>query len=325
MKKTLATTALGAVLTLTSLGSAFAAEVPAQSIGNGQLTTAVTVTAASNLDEATQSKVKAIFDQVKKGTLTKEQAKPQLQELGLDVDFDFNAAHDGIMFKGKVTSVSFDDATNEKAKAILDQAQAGTLTKEQAKSQLQELGIDLDVDFSKTTHRVTVKMDESKFGNLDDAAKEKAKAILEQAQAGSLTKEQVKAQLQELGIDMDVNFSKAAHGVMVKMDASKSDNFDGAAKGKKAKAILEQVRTGELSKEQAKSQLQELGIELNMDFSPAHNMKKETKAIHFDDATQQKVKALFDQSKAGTITKEQMKKQLDEVLGVQTLDIHVEK
>jgi len=265
MKKTLATTALGAVLTLTSLGSAFAAEVPAQSIGNGQLTAAVKVTAASNLDEATQNKVKAIFDQVKTGTLTKEQAKPQLQELGVDVDFDFNAAHDGILFKGKVTSVSFDDATKEKVKTILDQAQAG-----------------------------------------------------------SLTKEQVKAQLQELGIDMDVNFSKTARGVMVKMDAAKLDNLDEAAK-EKAKAILEQMRTGALTKEQAKSQLQELGIELNVDFSPAHNMKKETIAIRFDDANQQKVKALFDQSKAGTITKEQMKKQLDEVLGVQTLDVHVEK
>jgi len=325
MKKTLATTALGAVLTLTSLGSAFAAEVPAQSIGNGQLTTAVKVKAASNLDEAAQNKVKAIFDQVKKGTLTKEQAKPQLQELGVDVDFDFKAAHDGIKFKGKVVnSVNLDDATKEKAKAILDQAQAGTLTKEQAKSQLQELGIDMDVDFSKTTHRVTVKMDAAKFDNLDDATKEKAKAILEQAQAGSLTKKQVKAQLQELGIDMDVNFSKAAHGVMVKMDTSKFDNLDDAAKAK-AKAILEQMRTGALTKEQAKSQLQELGIEMDVDFSPAHNMKKETIAIRFDDANQQKVKTLFDQSKAGTITKEQMKKQLDEVLGVQTLDIHVEK
>ncbi|TQR42783.1 hypothetical protein [Paenibacillus popilliae] len=265
MKKTLATTALGAVLTLTSLGSAFAADLPAQSIGNGQLTTAVKVKAATNLDEATQNKVRAIFDQVKKGTLTKEQAKPQLQELGIDVDFDFNAAHDGIKFKGKVTSVSFDDATKEKVKTILDQAQAGTLTKEQAKSQLQELGIDLDVDFSKTARGVMVKMDAAKLDNLDEAAKEKAKAILEQAQAGSLTKEQVKAKLQELGIDMDVNFS------------------------------------------------------------PAHNMNKETKVVRFDDATQQKVKALFDQSKAGTITKEQMKKQLDEVLGVQTLDFHVEK
>jgi len=324
MKKTLATTALGAVLTLTSLGSAFAAELPAQSIGNGQLTTAVKVKAASNLDEATQSKVKAIFDQVKKGTLTKEQAKPQLQELGIDVDFDFNAAHDGIKFMGKVTSVSFDDATKEKVKTILDQAQAGTLTKEQAKSQLQELGIDLDVDFSKTARGVMVKMDAAKLDNLDEAAKEKARAILEQAQAGSLTKEQVKAQLQELGIDMDVNFSKAAHGVMVKMDTSKFENLDDTAK-EKAKAILEQMRTGALSKEQVKAQLQELGIDIDVDFSPAHNMKKETKAIHFDDATQQKVKALFDQSKAGTITKEQMKKQLDEVLGVQTLDFHVEK
>jgi len=123
---------------------------------------------------------------------------------------------------------------------------------------------------------------------------------------------------------MDVNFSKAAHGVMVKMDTSKFENLDDTAK-EKAKAILEQMRTGALSKEQVKAQLQELGIDIDVDFSPAHNMKKETKAIHFDDATQQKVKALFDQSKAGTITKEQMKKQLDEVLGVQTLDFHVEK
>ncbi|MDK8180034.1 hypothetical protein [Paenibacillus sp. UMB4589-SE434] len=267
MKKTLATTALGAVLTLTSLGSAFAAEVPAQSIGNGQLLTAtVKVKAANNLDEAAQSKAKAIFDQLQKGTLTKEQAKLQLQELGVNVDFAFKAAHDGIKFNvGKVNPV-----------------------------------------------------------NLDDATKEKSKAILEQAQAGTLTKEQVKAQLQELGIDMDVNFSKTAHGVMVKMTSSIFDNLDEAAK-EKAKAILEQMRTGTLSKEQVKAQLQELGIDLDVDFSPAHNMKKETKAIHFDDATQQKVKALFDQSKAGTITKEQMKKQLDEILGVQTLAVHVEK
>ena len=43
--------------------------------------------------------------------------------------------------------VNLDDATLEKVKAILDQAQDGTLTIEQVKTQLQALGIDL-VDFS---------------------------------------------------------------------------------------------------------------------------------------------------------------------------------
>ncbi|MGG4192234.1 hypothetical protein SAMN04488689_101581 [Paenibacillus sp. cl6col] len=291
MKKTLATTALGAVLTLTSLGSAFAAEVPAQSIGNGQLTAAVKVTAASNLDEATQNKVKAIFDQVKTGTLTKEQAKPQLQELGVDVDFDFNAAHDGILFKGKVTSVSFDDATKEKVKTILDQAQAGSLTKEQVKAQLQELGIDMDVNFSKTARGVMVKMDAAKLDNLDEAAKEKAKAILEQMRTGALTKEQAKSQLQELGIELNVDFSKGHH-FQVKMDKSKMDNLDEATK-EKVKSILDQMKAGTLTEEQVKAKLQELGINMEVKFGTARSMTKDTnkvmKAVKIENAAQQKM------------------------------------
>ncbi|EPY12722.1 hypothetical protein [Paenibacillus alvei] len=291
MKKTLATTALGAVLTLTSLGSAFAAEVPAQSIGNGQLTAAVKVTAASNLDEATQNKVKAIFDQVKTGTLTKEQAKPQLQELGVDVDFDFNAAHDGILFKGKVTSVSFDDATKEKVKTILDQAQAGSLTKEQVKAQLQELGIDMNVNFSKTAHGVMVKMDAAKLDNLDEAAKEKAKAILEQMRTGALSKEQAKSQLQELGIELNVDFSKGHH-FQVKMDKSKMDNLDEATK-EKVKSILDQMKAGTLTEEQVKAKLQELGINMEVKFGTARSMTKDTnkvmKAVKIENAAQQKM------------------------------------
>ncbi|EJW20074.1 hypothetical protein PAV_1c10710 [Paenibacillus alvei DSM 29] len=55
MKKTLTTTALGAVLTFASLGSAFAAEVPAQSIGQ-LAATAIKVKATSNLDETSKEK-----------------------------------------------------------------------------------------------------------------------------------------------------------------------------------------------------------------------------------------------------------------------------
>lgn len=292
MKKTLATTALGAVLTLTSLGSAFAAEVPAQSIEQGhRAVTAIKFKAASHLDETSKEKVKAIFDQMKAGSLTKEQAKPQLQELGVDVDFDFNAAHDGILFKGKVTSVSFDDATKEKVKTILDQAQAGALTKEQAKAQLQELGIDMDVDFSKTAHGVMVKMDAAKLDNLDEAAKEKAKAILEQMRTGALTKEQAKSQLQELGIELNVDFSKGHH-FQVKMDKSKMDNLDEATK-EKVKSILDQMKAGTLTEEQVKAKLQELGINMEVKFGTARSMTKDMnkvmKAVKIENAAQQKM------------------------------------
>lgn len=257
MKKTLATTALGAVLTLTSLGSAFAAEVPAQSIEQGQrAVTAIKFKAATNLDEASKSKVKAIFDQMRAGSLTEEQAKAQLKELGVDLDFDVKGTRDVIKFKAdKVNSIYIDDATKEKAKAILEQAQAGSLTKEQVKAQLQELGIDMDVNFSKTAHGVMVKMDAAKLDNLDEAAKEKAKAILEQMRTGALTKAQAKSQLQELGIELDVDFSKGHH-FQVKMDKSKMDNLDEATK-EKVKSILDQMKVGTLTEEQVKAKLQE--------------------------------------------------------------------
>lgn len=289
MKKTLTTTALGAVLTFASLGSAFAAEVPAQSIGQGQLAaTAIKVKATSNLDETSKEKVKATFEQMQKGTLTKEQAKAQLQELGVDVEFGIKGDHDGIKFKlGKVNSANLDDATKEKVKAILEQAQAGSLTKEQVKAQLQELGIDMDVDFSKATHGVMVSA--AKLDNLDEAAKEKVKAILEQMRTGALTNEQVKSQLQELGIDMDVDFSKG-HYFQVKMDKSKMDTLDEATK-EKVKSILDQMKAGTLTEEQVKAQLQELGINIEVKSGMVNGMTKDgnkvMKVVKFDDAAAQ--------------------------------------
>ncbi|MCY9761587.1 hypothetical protein M5X06_10990 [Paenibacillus alvei] len=289
MKKTLTTTALGAVLTFASLGSAFAAEVPAQSIGQGQLAaTAIKVKATSNLDETSKEKVKAIFEQMQKGTLTKEQAKAHLQELGVDVEFGIKGDHDGIKFKlGKVNSANLDDATKEKVKAILEQAQAGSLTKEQVKAQLQELGIDMDVDFSKATHGVMVSA--AKLDNLDEAAKEKVKAILEQMRTGALTNEQVKSQLQELGIDMDVDFSKG-HYFQVKMDKSKMDTLDEATK-EKVKSILDQMKAGTLTEEQVKAQLQELGINIEVKSGMVNGMTKDgnkvMKVVKFDDAAAQ--------------------------------------
>lgn len=41
------------------------------------------------------------------------------------------------------------------------------------------------------------------------------------------------------------------------------------------------------------------------------------KKKYLDDTTKEKVKAIFNQSKAGTLTKEQVKTQIDEVFGIQ--------
>ncbi|WP_052676036.1 hypothetical protein [Paenibacillus sp. IHBB 10380] len=210
MKKKLATTALGAVFALTSFGSVFAAEVPTQTIGNGQQVEHGKVSKPDNFDDANKEKVKAILDQSLAGTLTKEQVKTQLHALGIDLDIDFSAARGIKVEHGKVSKPdNFNDANKEKVKAILDQSQAGTLTKEQVKTQLQALGIDLDIDFSAAPGIKVEHGKVSKPDNFDDANKEKIKAILDQSQAGTLTKEQVKTQLQALGIDWEFDFSGA--------------------------------------------------------------------------------------------------------------------
>jgi len=148
MKKKLATTALGAVFALTSFGSVFAADAQTQTIGNGQQVEQGKVSKPDNFNDANKEKVKAILDQAQAGTLTKEQVKTQLRAFGIDWEFDFSGAR-GKVETNKVSKPdNLDDATNEKVKAILYQSQAGTLTKEQVKTQLQALGIDWEFDFS---------------------------------------------------------------------------------------------------------------------------------------------------------------------------------
>jgi polyhydroxyalkanoate synthesis regulator phasin len=83
-----------------------------------------------NLDEATKAKVKAIFDQEKAGTITHEEAKTQLEALGLKAPADRPDPF-----------ANLDEATKVKAQAIFDQVKAGTLTKDEAKTQLEALGI----------------------------------------------------------------------------------------------------------------------------------------------------------------------------------------
>ena len=83
---------------------------------------------------------------------------------------------------------NLDNATKAKVKTIFDQERAGTLTKDQVKTQLEALGIKTPGDHP------------DPFANLDDATKAKVKAIFDREKAGTLTHEEVKTQLEALGI-----------------------------------------------------------------------------------------------------------------------------
>ncbi|MFC7684875.1 hypothetical protein [Ureibacillus sp. GCM10028918] len=86
-----------------------------------------------NLDKETQENVKAIFKQVKENKMTKEEADKKLAELGVDPP------------KHKECKVfeNLDEETKEKVKAIFKDQKEGNITKEEAHKKLAELGIEM--------------------------------------------------------------------------------------------------------------------------------------------------------------------------------------
>jgi len=86
------------------------------------------------LDGATKEKLIEIREKVKAGSYTQEQAKEELEELGLKAP-GFRVPMD------KGPRMELDEATKEKLAEIRDKVKAGTLTQEQAKEELEVLGI----------------------------------------------------------------------------------------------------------------------------------------------------------------------------------------
>lgn len=85
-KKRLAATTLGAVFALSTLGSAFAAEVPTQVSVSSEYVVGQ-ATKPANFEEISKEKVQSIFDQVEAGALTKEEGIKQLDAaLGIKED-----------------------------------------------------------------------------------------------------------------------------------------------------------------------------------------------------------------------------------------------
>ncbi|SMB82923.1 hypothetical protein SAMN00017405_0980 [Desulfonispora thiosulfatigenes DSM 11270] len=81
------------------------------------------------LDDATKAKLTEIREKVKVGELTKEQAKAEIEGLGIKFP------------DHKKPEMKIDEATKAKLTEIREKVKAGELTKEQAKTQMEELGI----------------------------------------------------------------------------------------------------------------------------------------------------------------------------------------
>ncbi len=180
----------------------------------------------------------------------------------------------------------FDEATKQKIKVIHEQVKAGTLTKEAAQKQLDALGVKLPMKEDRGFHGALAK--------LDAQTQQKVKDIFKQVKAGTLTKEAAQKQLDALGVKLPMKEDRGFHGALAKLDAQTQQ---------KVKDIFKQVKAGTLTKEAAQKQLDALGVKLPMreDKGPHGALAK------LDAQTQQKVKDIFKQVKAGTLTKEAAK------------------
>ncbi len=217
----------------------------------------------STLDSETKQKMQTIMDEL----------KTNLAQLGVDMPSKGG--------KGERSNflADLDDATKEKAQAILDQEREGTITKEDAQTQLAKLGVDLPSKGDKGGRG-------DLLADLDDATKEKAQAILDQQKAGTITKEEAQNQLAEIGVDLPSKGDKGARGDFL-------NNLDDATK-EKAQAILDGERAGTITKEDAQSQLAELGVNL-----PTKGDKGERDFLaDLDDATKEKAQTLIDEAEA---------------------------
>ncbi|MGE7090300.1 hypothetical protein ACQKII_02325, partial [Lysinibacillus sp. NPDC048646] len=107
----------------------------------------------ANLDEETNTQVQEIMKQVKDVSLTREEANIQLKELGVTLP--------NHTFIGKGDKfANLDEETNTQVQEIMKQVKDGSLTQEEANTQLKELSVTLP------NHTFIGKGD--KFSNLDE-------------------------------------------------------------------------------------------------------------------------------------------------------------
>lgn len=129
----------------------------------------------SNLDAATQQKVKTVLNKLDE----------DLTKLGVTVPKKPHCE----MFE------KLDDQTKVKVKEIMKQMKEGKITEEEGLAQLKKLGITLPKHHPKV----------DQFSKLDDNTKAKVKEIFQKVKNGTITKEEADRQLKALGITLPKN------------------------------------------------------------------------------------------------------------------------
>lgn len=139
-----------------------------------------------------------------------------------------------------------DDETKDQAKAILDELQDDTITKEEAQTQLQALGIELP---EMGERQGKGNRHGNPFADLDEETQTQAKAIMDELKDGTLTNEEAQAQLEALGIEAP------------ELKGDRFADLDEETRTQ-VEAILDQVKEGTLTKEEAQTQLEAFDVEL---------------------------------------------------------------
>lgn len=253
--------AMAGMIGLGSLGtvSAYAATDTTASTAAVQEEKAQNVKAT--LDTASQEKVQAIMDKLTTG----------LKDLGVTLPAKGDKAD---LF------ADLDADTKAKAEAIMDKMKAGTLTFEEAQTQLKELGVALP-DRAEKGGKGDL------FADLDADTKMKAEAIMKKAKEGTLTFEEAQTQLKDLGVTLPDRAEKGgkAGNLFADLDADTKA---------KAEAIMDKVKAGTLTFEEAQTQLKDLGVTLPE--KADKGSKAEDLLTGLDANTKAKAQELIDQA-----------------------------
>lgn len=185
-----------------------------------------------------KSEAKSIFEQVKSGDLSREEAKEQLQAIKEAYGVEGQAKQQGVK--------DLDEDTKQKLQEIKAQVDAGELTREEAKAEIEELGLEAG-HFTKGKH-----VREKVYESLDEETIAQLEEIKAQVEAGELTKEEAKTQLQTLGINPpERNGKRAIKKGFQQLDEETREQLT---------EIRESVKDGELTKEEAKEQVESLNL-----------------------------------------------------------------
>ncbi|WLR47180.1 hypothetical protein LC065_16900 [Halobacillus litoralis] len=130
--------------------------------------------------ESGETEIRSLLQSFKDGELTEDEVVEKLRE---QKRFFFH--------KGNHHFEEIDEETKQKLEAIKEQVEAGELTKEEAREQIEELGI-------KHPHPKGFK---PMLDNLTEEQRTALEDIHEKVKSGELTKEEARAEMEALGLD----------------------------------------------------------------------------------------------------------------------------